>query len=105
MKQLNKEEFESVVMQEGKKVIVSFLTEWGAPCKVMTPVINQVEKEYLKQIEFYKVDIEKEPMLALDYRILSVPTLLFVKDGKIAGKVEEAVTKSVIDRKIKKYFS
>lgn len=105
MKQLNKEEFESVVMQEGKKVIVSFLTEWGAPCKVMTPVINQVEKEYLKQIEFYKVDIEKEPMLALDYRILSVPTLLFVKDGKIAGKVEEAVTKSVIDTKIKKYFS
>ena len=105
MKQLNKEEFESVVMQGGKKVIVSFLTEWGAPCKVMTPVINQVEKEYLKQIEFYKVDIEKEPMLALDYRILSVPTLLFVKDGKIAGKVEEAVTKSVIDTKIKKYFS
>lgn len=105
MKQLNKEEFECVVMQEGKKVIVSFFTEWGAPCKVMTPVINQVEKEYLKQIEFYKVDIEKEPMLALDYRILSVPTLLFVKDGKIAGKVEEAVTKSVIDTKIKKYFS
>lgn len=104
MKTINMEEFESVIMQEEKKVIVSFYTEWGAPCKVMTPVVNQAEKEYVKKIEFYKVDIEKEPELALKYRILSVPTLLFIKNGKVMGKVEEAVTKSVVDAKIKKYF-
>jgi thiol-disulfide isomerase/thioredoxin len=42
--------------------------------------------------------------VALEYRVLSIPTLLFIKDGKVLGRIEEAVTKNVVDSKIKKYF-
>lgn len=103
MKQFNQNNFEDEVIKSDKPVIVDCYTDGCIPCRMMAPIISQVEKEHIGKIVFGRLNIEDNPMLALDYRVLSVPTILFIKDGKVVGKVEEAVTKSVIDEKIKKY--
>jgi thioredoxin 1 len=104
MKNLNENNFEEEVLKSDKPVIVDFYADWCMPCKIMAPVISQVEKEHIGEIVFGKLNIDENPMVALEYRVLSIPTLLFIKDGKVLGRIEEAVTKNVVDSKIKKYF-
>lgn len=105
MKNFNSENFEEEVMKADKPVIVDFYADWCAPCKMMAPIVNQVESEHKNDIIFGKLNIDENPMTALDYRVLSIPSILFVKDGKILGRAEGAVPKNVIDGKIKKYFN
>lgn len=105
MKFLNADNFENEVLESDMPVIVDFYADWCMPCKVMAPVVNEIEKKYINSIKMGKINIDENPMVALDYRVLSIPTLLFIKDGKVLGRLEEAVTKNVIETKIKKYFN
>lgn len=105
MKILNADNFENEVLESDMPVIVNFYADWCMPCKVMTPVVNEIEKKYINSIKMGKINIDENPMVALDYRVLSIPTLLFIKDGKVLGRLEEAVTKNVVETKIKKYFN
>ena len=104
MKNFNSENFVEEVLQADKPVIVDFYADWCAPCKMMAPIVDQVEKEHKNNIIVGKLNIDENPMVALDYRVLSIPTLLFVKDGVILGRAEGAVTKNAVDAKINKYF-
>lgn len=105
MKILNADNFENEVLESDMPVIVDFYADWCMPCKVMAPVVNEIEKKYINSIKMGKINIDENPMVALDYRVLSIPTLLFIKDGKVLGRLEEAVTKNVVENKIKKYFN
>lgn len=105
MKVLNANNFEKEVIESDLPVIVDFYADWCMPCKIMTPVVNELEKKYMNSISFGKVNIDENPTVALDYRVLSIPTLLFIKDGKVVGRVEEAVTKNIVENKISKYFN
>lgn len=105
MKILNADNFENEVLESDMPVIVDFYADWCMPCKVMAPVVNEIEKKYINSIKMGKINIDENPMVALDYRVLSIPTLLFIKDGKVLGILEEAVTKNVVETKIKKYFN
>ncbi|MBD8943182.1 MAG: thioredoxin [Clostridiales bacterium] len=105
MKILNADNFENEVLKSDMPVIVDFYADWCMPCKVMAPVVNEIEKKYINSIKMGKINIDENPMVALDYRVLSIPTLLFIKDGKVLGRLEEAVTKNVVETKIKKYFN
>ncbi|MCU6754346.1 thioredoxin [Bovifimicola ammoniilytica] len=105
MKILNADNFENEVLESDMPVIVDFYADWCMPCKVMAPVVNEIEKKYINSIKMGKINIDENPMVALDYRVLSIPTLLFIKDGKVLGRLEEAVTKNVVETKIKKYFN
>ncbi len=105
MKILNADNFENEVLESDMPVIVDFYADWCMPCKVMASVVNEIEKKYINSIKMGKINIDENPMVALDYRVLSIPTLLFIKDGKVLGRLEEAVTKNVVETKIKKYFN
>ena len=105
MKVLNADNFENEVLESDMPVIVDFYADWCMPCKVMAPVVNEIEKKYINSIKMGKINIDENSMVALDYRVLSIPTLLFIKDGKVLGRLEEAVTKNVVETKIKKYFN
>lgn len=105
MKILNADNFKNEVLESDIPVIVDFYADWCMPCKVMAPVVNEIEKKYINSIKMGKINIDENPMVALDYRVLSIPTLLFIKDGKVLGRLEEAVTKNVVETKIKKYFN
>lgn len=76
----------------------------GVPCKMMAPILSQVESENKDSIIFGKINIDENTDIALEYRVLSIPTLLFIKNGEVAGRIEGAVAKSVVDQKIEKYL-
>lgn len=71
-------------IQEGV-TLVDFYATWCGPCKMLSPVLEQVEQE-LVGVKFIKVDVDENPNLSEQYRIMSVPTLILFKDGNIVEK-------------------
>lgn len=82
MMHLENDDLESII--ENGNYLVDFYAEWCGPCKMLTPVLEEVSDK----INIVKVDIDKFPKLTENYRIMSVPTLIFFKDGK---KIKEVV--------------
>lgn len=104
IKQFSATELNEIVHNSDKAILVDFYADWCVPCKMMAPIISQVENENRDDIIVGKININENPDAALEYRVLSIPALLFIKDGEVLGRIEGAVAKSVVDQKIEKYF-
>lgn len=84
MKVVNKDEFETAV-QEGL-VLVDFYADWCGPCKMIAPILSDLEKEYEGKAGIIKVDVDNDGELAQRYDVMSIPTLILFKDGKPVGR-------------------
>lgn len=104
MYQFSDENFEQEVLSSDKPVIVDFYADWCGPCKMMAPILSQVAGEQVDKIKIGKLNIDEYTATAMKYRVLSIPTLVFFKDGEMLGRIEGAVPKSMVDQKIEKYF-
>lgn len=74
------------VTKEGL-TLVDFWAEWCGPCKMMNPVLEELEKDYQGKVEFAKVDVDKYQDLAMEYKIMSIPAMILFKDGVAKEKV------------------
>ena len=83
VKQVNKKEFEEVI-KEGT-VLVDFFATWCGPCKMLSPVIDELSEE-VTDVKFVKVDIDEEELLTEQFEIQAVPTVLVFKNGKVVNK-------------------
>ena len=95
----NKDEF-SEIINKNDMVVVDFFATWCGPCKMLTPVIENVEK-VLSNVKFIKVDIDQFNDLASEYRIQSVPTLIFIKNKEIVAKSVGYLDEDALIEKIK----
>ena len=93
--------FESSVMKSTLPVVVDFWAEWCGPCRMIAPVLSQLAKEYKDKLVVAKVNVDQEPDLAMKFGVQSIPTLLFVKDGKVVKQQVGAVPRQVLDRIVK----
>ena len=75
---ITKENFENEVVKSEKVVLLDFFASWCGPCKSLSPVLDELAKEYSGKLDIYKVNVDNEQELASFFRIRSVPTLLFV---------------------------
>ena len=86
--------FDELVINSDKPVIVDFWAEWCGPCRMVGPIIDEISKEYEGKAVVTKCDVDNNPSVASKYSIRNIPTVLFFKDGKIADKQVGAVPKS-----------
>ena len=96
---LTDESFHKVLTDE-KPVIVEFKTDWCGTCHIMTPIIEDLEIEFIGQVIFYKMDADASKKVTHEYDIKGLPTLLFFKKGQCVGRIAKAVPKQIIIDKI-----
>ena len=89
------------LLQDSKLVIVDFWATWCGPCRMLSPILDLVEEEMPDQITVVKVNVDDADEIAAQYRIMSIPTLLFVKNGEIVDKTVGAMPKPALLEKIK----
>ena len=84
---INKDNFHKEVLNSDKPVLLDFFASWCGPCRMVGPILDEIAQER-EDIKVCKVDIDEQPELASRYRIMSVPTLMVLKDGNI---IEQSV--------------
>ena len=82
---INKDNFHKEVLNSDKPVLLDFFASWCGPCKMVGPILDEIAEER-EDIKVCKVDIDEQPELASRYRIMSVPTLMVLKDGNIVDQ-------------------
>ena len=92
---VNKDNFEEEVLKSDKIVLVDFFADWCGPCKMLSPIVEQVANEN-ENIKVCKINTDTEPVLAFEYKIMSIPTLISFKDGVLYKKSIGLVSKDEI---------
>lgn len=98
------EQFETEVLKSDKVALVDFYADWCGPCKMMAPIVEQLAEEYEGQAVIGKLNIDDEPFVASRYRVLSIPTLMFFKDGKEVDRIVGATDKADVEAKLKAHM-
>ena len=91
--------FDELLASE-KLVIVDFWATWCGPCRMLSPLLDEVEEEMADQIEVVKVNVDDADEIAMRFRIMSIPTLLFFKNGQMVDRSVGAMPKSALVDKI-----
>jgi len=82
MLKINADQFQNEVLNQKGLVFVDFYADWCGPCKITSPIIEELANE-IKEVKFVKVNVDENPDLASQYNIFSIPTFLIFKDGKV----------------------
>lgn len=100
--EVTEQNFQEKVLNNPLPVLVDFWAPWCGPCLMITPKLEQIAKDYEGKIVIAKVNVDNAPMVAGQFGIRSIPTLLFVKDGKVVNQVIGNVPKSELENNVKK---
>ena len=101
---LTKDNFEGEVVKESLPVLIDYWASWCMPCSMVSPVIDAISEEYAGKIKVCKVNIDEQGELASSAAIVSIPTVMLVKDGKVMEKLVGAYSKDDYEDMIEKYI-
>ena len=94
--------FEQEVLQSETPVIVDFWATWCGPCKMIAPILEEVATEYLEKVKIVKLDVDSNNQTAGKYNIMSIPSLLFFKNGEVVDQVIGAIPKAQLTSRLDK---
>jgi len=106
VKELNETNFVDEVLNSKVPVLVDFWAEWCGPCRMLSPVIEELAKQYDEQkIKIYKLNVDENPKIAAKYGIMAIPTVIIFKDGKPVEQITGVRNKKEYIELIEKYIS
>jgi len=97
---LSRADFEREVLKSEVPAVVDFYADWCGPCRVVSPVIESLSREYAGRAKFVKVDTDENQELAARYEVMSIPTVMIFKGGNVVDTVVGAVPAQVYRRRI-----
>ena len=92
---IDRSNFSQEVLQSDKPVLLDFWAAWCGPCRRVSPIIEEIASERA-DVKVCKINVDEQPELASQFRIMSIPTLMVVEDGKVVNEVRGAVPKHQI---------
>jgi thioredoxin 1 len=101
---LTKANFEAEVLKSDLPVIVDFWAAWCGPCKALSPTVEEIGTEFSGKARVMKVNVDEENELAMQYGVMSLPTLKFFKNGQIVGEIIGAAPKANIVAELHKHI-
>jgi thioredoxin 1 len=100
--ELNDGNFEAEVLKSDLPVLVDFWASWCGPCLMVGPIVEQIAKDYVGKLKVGKLNVDENSQTASQYGIMSIPSLLFFKEGKMVDQIVGAVPKQHFIEKIDK---
>jgi thioredoxin 1 len=97
---VTQENFEQEVIKSQLPVVVDFWAPWCKPCQMIAPLTEKLAEDYKGKVKFCKLDVEQNPQIATRYGVMSIPFLLFFKEGQPVDQVVGAVTESKLRPKV-----
>ncbi len=95
--QLTKANFDTEALQSDVPVLIDFYADWCGPCRMVSPIVEQISNEH-SEFKVGKINVDNSPELAAKFGVMSIPTLIVIKDGKVAQQAIGARSKDQILR-------
>lgn len=93
---LTNENFEKEVINSKKTILVDFWASWCGPCQMIAPIVEEISNEMSGKIEIGKLNVDEQPEIAIKYDVMSIPTLILFKEGKMVDTIIGYHTKKEI---------
>ena len=95
---INNQNFEEEVVKSEKVVLLDFWASWCGPCKMLSPTVDEVAEEIGNAVKVGKINVDEESDLASNYQIMSIPTLVVIKDGKEVKRSVGVISKEEVKK-------
>jgi len=96
--EITQDNFETEVLQSKLPVLVDFWASWCGPCRMLSPVVDELAEQYDGKVKVGKINVDEQPRLAMNYSVQSIPTLMVFRDGKAVNKSIGVVPKASIEQ-------
>ena len=93
-------DFAQEVLASDVPVMVDFYADWCGPCRMVAPIVEELAGEYAGKVKIDKINVDENPNTAKQYNVMSIPTILFIKGGKVVDQVIGALPKASLQQKL-----
>ena len=97
---ITNQNYEEEVLKSDKTVLMDFWASWCGPCRMLAPVVEELAKEYAGKVKVCKLNTDDGAETSTKYRITSIPTIIFFKNGEVAGQVVGLQSKAALQEKL-----